>query len=245
MEVTSVSILQVHIKVTMNPEDMDTFVFCVAQKKTAARLAKEMTDLNTFCPERRPADKYGVPARFNVMSEVAEVAAAMFDSKMTAILNKYPDAVDAIHFSDQYTGPKPADDQVVTELPAGQKALMFTFNVVLPKGAPVDEAVEEMRPLMLLVFYFMDKVKRYRLSREAKNKAEKNRSKVTEAFWKSIHAARAEKAQEERERKRREVKERIREIEDPERQRKMEDRENRRDKKKNQPKMKQLKIKAM
>ena len=73
---------------------------------------------------------------------------------------------------------------------------------------------------MLLVLYFIDKVKRFRLSREAKNKAEKNRSKVQDAFWKSIHAAKAEKAQEERERKRRELKERIREIEDPDRQRK-------------------------
>ena len=77
-----------------------------------------------------------------------------------------------------------------------------------------------MKPLMLLVLYFIDKVKRFRLSREAKNKAEKNRSKVQDAFWKSIHAAKAEKAQEERERKRRELKERIREIEDPDRQRK-------------------------
>ena len=50
------------------------------------------------------------------------------------------------------------------------------------------------------------KVRRYKLSREAKNKADKNRAKVHEAFWKSIHAARAEKAAEEREKKRREMK---------------------------------------
>ena len=36
---------QVEIRVTMNPEDMDTFVFCLASKKSAARLAKEMTDI--------------------------------------------------------------------------------------------------------------------------------------------------------------------------------------------------------
>ena len=47
------------------------------------------------------------------MSEVAEVSAAMIDGKMTAILNKYPEMIDAIHFSDQYTGPKPTDDQVM------------------------------------------------------------------------------------------------------------------------------------
>ena len=37
----------------------------------------------------------------------------------------------------------------------------------------------------------------------------------------------------------------FREIDDPDKQRKMEERENRREKKKAQPKMKQLKIKAM
>ncbi len=102
-----------------------------------------------------------------------------------------------------------------------------------------------MKPLMLLVFYFIDKVKRYRLTREAKNKADKNRTKVAEAFWKSMHSARAEKAQEERERKKREIKERILEIEDPELARKMEERELRKEKKRNMPKAKQLKVKSM
>lgn len=235
---------QVHIKVNMNQDDMDTFVFALANKKAATRLAKEMSDLATFCPEKRSAEKYGVPPQFCIMSEIAEVSSAMLDPKMIAILNKYPDAVESIHLSDQYTGPKPQDDQALTELPEGKKVLIFTFNIIV-KNEPLEEAVENMKHLMLLVFYFMDKVKRYRLSREAKNKAEKNRSKVTEAFWKSIHASRAERAQEERERKRREIKERIKEIEDPEKQRKLEERELRREKKKAQPKMKQLKVKAM
>ena len=54
--------------------------------------------------------------------------------------------------------------QVVTELPEGQKVLIFTFNVVL-KDQTIEEAVDNMRPLMLLVFYFVDKIRRYRLSR--------------------------------------------------------------------------------
>ena len=36
---------QVEVRITMNPEEMDTFVFCLASKKSAARLAKEMTDI--------------------------------------------------------------------------------------------------------------------------------------------------------------------------------------------------------
>ena len=60
-----------------------------------------MMDISTFCPEKRSAEKYGVPAKFVLMSEMAEVAAGMIDAKMTAMLNKYPDAIDFIHFSDQ------------------------------------------------------------------------------------------------------------------------------------------------
>merc|ERR1712228_1169181 len=110
------------------------------------------------------------------------------------------------------------------------------------KDKSLEEAIEDTKPLMHLVFYCLDKVKRYKLSREAKNKADKNRTRVAENHWRSIHAAKAEKAAEERERKRREVKERIKEIEDPDKQRKMEERENRKEKKKNAPKMKQLKV---
>eukprot|EP00095_Tigriopus_kingsejongensis_P012234 maker-scaffold87_size395581-snap-gene-0.17 protein:Tk12234 transcript:maker-scaffold87_size395581-snap-gene-0.17-mRNA-1 annotation:"coiled-coil domain-containing protein 47" len=235
---------QVQIKVHLGRDDMDSFVFCVAHKKAAGGLSKEMADLATFCPERRPGEKFGLPTQFSVMSEMAEVASAMLDAKLMAMLNKYPDAIESVHVSDQYTGAKATDDQTPTELPEGQKVLICTFNIPL-KQHPLEEAVEGMKPHLLLVFYLMDKVRRYRLSREAKQKAEKNRTKVAEAFWKSIHSARAERAQEERERKKREIKDKIREMDDPDRQRKLEDREMRREKKKSGPKMKQLKVKAM
>ena len=91
----------------MSAEDMDSYVFCLAQKKSAIKLSKEMSDIMTFCPEKRPAqDKYGLPSNssYFIMSEISEVASAMLsDSKLLAMLNKYPDAIDSIHFSDQYT----------------------------------------------------------------------------------------------------------------------------------------------
>jgi hypothetical protein len=85
----------------MNAEDMDSFVFCLATKKTAAKLSKEIGDISTFCPEKRTADKFGVPDKFCIMSEIGEVSAAMIDAKLTAMINKYPDAIESIHFSDQ------------------------------------------------------------------------------------------------------------------------------------------------
>ena len=86
----------------MNPEDMDSYIFCLAQKKAAIKLSKEMTDIMTFCPEKKPAqDKYGLSSNssFYIMSEIPEVTTCMLsDSKMLAMLNKYPDAIDSIHF---------------------------------------------------------------------------------------------------------------------------------------------------
>jgi len=236
---------QIHIRVDMSPEEMDSFIFCIANKKSSLRLSKEMNDLATYCPERRPADKFEVPGSYFIMSEVAEVASAMLDAKLVSMFKKFPDAIDTIHFSDQFTGPKPGDDQQPLELPQGKKVLIFVFNILHGKNKTLEEAIEDTKPMMQLVFYCLDKVRRYKISREAKAKADKNRSKVAENHWKSIHAVKAEKAAEEREKKRREIKERIREIDDPDKQRKMEERENRREKKKAQPKMKQLKIKAM
>jgi len=232
---------QIHIRVDMSSEDMDNFIFAVASKKSSLKLSKDIYDINTYCPERKAAEKYGVQGSYFVMSEVGEIASAMLDAKLVSMFKKYPNVIDTIHFSDQYSGPKPTEDQQPMELPQGKKVLIFVFNLI----DITQTAIEDTAPLLHLVFYCIDKIKKYKLSRDAKTKADKNRSKVAENHWRSIHAQKAEKAAEERERKRREMKERIKEIEDPEKQRKMEERENRKEKKKNAPKMKQLKVKAM
>lgn len=112
---------QIHIKVTMNKEDMDSFVFAVASKKTSVHLSKEMADISQYCPERRSGDKYNIPSNFNVMTEIAEATSAMLDSKITAILNKYGDLIDYIHFSDQYSGVKQPEDSGALKLPDTQK----------------------------------------------------------------------------------------------------------------------------
>ncbi|XP_049950315.1 PAT complex subunit CCDC47 isoform X3 [Schistocerca serialis cubense] len=235
---------QVHIRVDMNKEDMDSFVFCIAAKKTALRLSKEMADLSVYCPERRSVEKYGLPASFNLLSEIAEASSALLDSKVVNVIKTHADMIDYIHFSDQYSGPKQPDDANLTKLPETKKVLLFNFNMIV-KGRQIDEAMEQMKPLMMLVIYCMEKVKRFRLSREAKNKAQKNRNRVDEAFLKTTHAARAEAAAARREEKKRQEKERILQEDDPDKQRKWEDREMKRQMKKKAPKMKQLKVKAL
>ena len=104
------------------------------------------------------------------------------------------------------------------------------------------DSVENMRPAFYMVFYCLERVKRFRLSKESKAKAEKNRLKVEEAFLKSTHMARAEAAAARREEKRRQEKEKILQEDDPEKQRKWEEKENKRLAKKRMPKMKAIKV---
>lgn len=116
---------QIHIKVTMNKEDMDAFIFCVASKKTAMYLSKEMADISVYCPERKPGDRYNLSTNFYVMSEIAEASSAMLDSKIMAVFNKYSNFIDYIHFSDQYSGVKQPDDSGTLKLPETQKVRYF------------------------------------------------------------------------------------------------------------------------
>ncbi|XP_056629966.1 PAT complex subunit CCDC47 [Diorhabda sublineata] len=235
---------QIHITVRMNKEDMDTFIFCLAAKKTAQQLVKDMADLSVYCPERKPGDKFNVSSSFNVMSEIGEATSAILDSKVSTVINKYPEYIDFIHFSDQYSGVKQTEDSGALKLPETEKVLMFNFNIPV-KGMSLEEACSKLTPLMNMVFYCIDKVKRIRLTKEAKTKADKNRQKVEEAFLKSTHQARAEAAAARKEEKRRLEKEKIMAEDDPERQRRWEIKEEKRQAKKRGPKMKQLKVKAL
>ncbi|XP_075750285.1 PAT complex subunit CCDC47 isoform X2 [Rhipicephalus microplus] len=262
---------QLVIRVTMSPQFMDGFVMCLATKKTAARLHKTMADLSTYCPEKKRPDKYGLPGNFTVLSEMGEVANAMLDQKVLSVIKRYEESIDYIHMSDQYSGPRLQEDTQPTKLPEVKKVLLFGFNVdaslsVIPwlrvktrlrhlssqRQQPVPglgrvsvEAVEGMKPLLQLVFYCIDKVRRFKLSKEAKQKSDRNRLKVEEEFLKTTHAQRQEAAQLKREERRRVEKERIMNEEDPDKQRKWEEREHRRELKRRTPKMKQLKVKTL
>ncbi|VDO92504.1 unnamed protein product [Soboliphyme baturini] len=99
------------------------------------------------------------------------------------------------------------------------------------KAIASEQSISDLKPLLLLVFYVVEKVRRFRLTRD-------------ESFLKTTHAQRQEAAQIRREERARERKEKLLAEEDPERQRKLEKLELKREMKKKQPRMKQLKIKA-
>lgn len=240
---------QVQIKVTLNEEDMDTFVFAVGNKKTMARLQKEMQDLSEFCSDKpKSGAKYGIPDSLAILTEMGEVTDGVMDSKMVHYITNHADKIESIHFSDQFSGPKVMQEEgQPLKLPETKKTLLFTFNVPgMGNTSPKD--MDSLLPLMNMVIYSIDKVKKLRLNREGKQKADRNRARVEENFLKQTHAQRQEAAQTRREEKKRAEKERIMSEEDPERQRRLEEAAQRREQKKiekKQMKMKQIKVKAM
>ncbi|XP_072944727.1 PAT complex subunit CCDC47 [Epargyreus clarus] len=227
------------IRVELGKDDSDPFVLCVAQKKIATRLSKEMQDLSVFCPERRPGDKHGLPGALAVMSECPEATGALLDARVCAALAQYHKHVQYVHVSDRYSGPKQMEETAVTKPPDTERVMLVSLALGPDGGG------DELRPLLLLVFYLMDKLKRLRLSKEALAKCEKRRQKVAEAWMRGAHAARAEQAAQRREEKRKQEKERILAEDDPEKQRRWELKEQKRQQKRKNPKMKQLKVKAL
>uniref|UniRef100_A0A2K6ANW6 PAT complex subunit CCDC47 n=1 Tax=Macaca nemestrina TaxID=9545 RepID=A0A2K6ANW6_MACNE len=239
----------VQIKVTMNDEDMDTYVFAVGTRKALVRLQKEMQDLSEFCSDKpKSGAKYGLPDSLAILSEMGEVTDGMMDTKMVHFLTHYADKIESVHFSDQFSGPKIMQEEgQPLKLPDTKRTLLFTFNVP-GSGNTYPKDMEALLPLMNMVIYSIDKAKKFRLNREGKQKADKNRARVEENFLKLTHVQRQEAAQSRREEKKRAEKERIMNEEDPEKQRRLEEAALRREQKKlekKQMKMKQIKVKAM
>lgn len=187
-----------------------------------------------------PETKYNVPSGFSVLSEIPEASAAILDSRVLAVLTKFGHLIDYIYISDQHTGAIPQEDSTTAlKMPDVRKELLVGFN--LPKANDMESA----KPLLVLVFYLLEKIKRFRLSKEGKNKADKNRQRVEDEFLKSTHSARAEAAAVRREEKRKQEKDRVMAEEDPEKQRRWEKKEQKRQLKRKAPKMKQLSVKAL
>nr|CAG4640984.1 EOG090X08PA [Eulimnadia texana] len=233
---------KVVVKIFMNEDEMDTYVMCLGQKKSATKLVKELADLSVFSPEKKSVEKFGLPSNFVLLNEIGEAASSLLDTRVCSTVNKFPELFDSIHISDQYSGPKLPEDTAPSKMPDVEKVLIFTFNLTTGGGKSLQDAVEAQRSAMQLVFYMVERVKRFRLSKEGKVKAEKNRQKVEEAFLKSTHMARAEAAAARREERRRQEKEKILQDDDPEKQRKWEEKEAKRMAKKKTPKMKAIRV---
>uniref|UniRef100_A0A915Q4V0 PAT complex subunit CCDC47 n=1 Tax=Setaria digitata TaxID=48799 RepID=A0A915Q4V0_9BILA len=226
---------KVIIRIDVDNNEMDSFVFAIGQRKSVTKIAKEKMDLSLFTVERKGVDRLGLPSSIVVYAEMFEAVNAIIDPAVLSVFRKYESAIDYFHFSDQYSGYKPSDGESFTRLPETSRVLFFAFKM--------SDDMTEIDALMRMVFHCFEKIRRYRLSREGKLKADKKRQSVQDAFLKTTHQARQEAAQARREEKTRERKQRLLEEEDPEKQRRLEKLEQKRDMKMRQPKMKQLKVK--
>ncbi|KAH7646709.1 coiled-coil domain-containing protein 47-like [Dermatophagoides farinae] len=235
------------IKSFLSADSMDNFVFCIAQRKIASKLSKETNDLATYCPERKNPEKYGITSdNYLLLNEIGEAASFILDSKIVSLLDKNDDLIEFIHISDQFSGARNDEtQQSTTKLPEVKKMLIISLNLPSQISSPNMDELDRLKPLLQMAFYMIDKLRRFRLSREKKLKSDRNRQKVEKLFLQSTHQQRQEAAQMKREEKRRAEKEKMLQEMDPEKQRKWEEKEYKREMKKKIPKMKQLKMKAM
>ncbi|TPP63470.1 Coiled-coil domain-containing protein 47 [Fasciola gigantica] len=228
----------------MEDAEMDGWVMAVGRKRRLQSLAKDHQDLSFFCPDKRGQRHPGLPESLTVLNEIPEAMTSMLNAPVCKFLTENEERVDYLFFSDQYTGPKPPQDEAPSaKLPVTQKVLIFAFRVG-NKGNIDSEEMEVCKSLFHFIFYIVEKVHRLRLSKEAKTKSERNRQRAHDSRLKSVHSQRQEAAQSRREERMRAVKERIMSEEDPDKARKLEEREQRKEKAKKMPRIKMLKSKG-
>jgi len=75
--------------IDFSKDDMETFVFCLAKKRSAAKLHRDMNDLGQFCVERKNADKKGLTGNYQILSEIGEVSTVLIDSRVADFIDKY------------------------------------------------------------------------------------------------------------------------------------------------------------
>lgn len=78
------------------------------------------------------------------------------------MLHKYSDIIESIHISDQFTGPQPAEQAEASMKPAETKKMITVSFFINEKTGNM----EDFKPLVQLVIYLVDKLKRFKLSRE-------------------------------------------------------------------------------
>lgn len=100
---------KIHIHMDISKDETDNFVLVVASKRAAMHLVRDTADISLYCPEKRPAEKFGLPSGFCVMSEIAEAASAILDTKVQHVFSKFAPHINYIHISDQFSGRKPQE----------------------------------------------------------------------------------------------------------------------------------------
>lgn len=227
-----------NLRVLLSSDGYENFVFCLAHKSYAAKLARDMVDINTFCPKRKSLTQLGIDVdRLFVMSELGDVNSFIFDAKTVNFLKQHGKSINYIHITDQYSTIKGEELSPAQRLASPKR--MATFSFALVRNS-IDNA-----EIIIFALNLLDRLRRFKLARDSKQRSDKNRQKITDILQKTEFSQRQEAAQAKKEELRRLEKERIYNEDDPEKQRRWERKEAKREQKKNKMRVKQLKVKAM
>lgn len=222
----------------LNQDGYENFVFCLAHKSLAPKLARELVDINTFCPKRKPISQYGIDSeRLFVMSELSDVCSFILDQRTVSFIKKYEQSIKFIHITDQFSTVRSEEVMAAQKLVNSKRMATFSFN--FPHKA------EERAEFLLFALSLLDRLRRFKLARDSKQKSDKNRQKINDIIQKTAFSQRQEAAQTKKEELRRLEKERIYNEDNPEKQRLWEKKEAKRDLKKNKMRVKKLKVKSM
>jgi hypothetical protein len=75
--------------IDFSKDDLETFVFCLAKKRCAAKLHRDMNDLSQFCSERKNAEKRGLSGNYQILNEIGEVSSIIIDNRVADFIDKY------------------------------------------------------------------------------------------------------------------------------------------------------------
>lgn len=221
-----------------NSEGYDNFVFCIANKVMAPRLARDMCDINVYCPKRKPISQCGVNSdRLFVMSETSDVVSYILDNYVTKFLETNEKLINYIHITDQYVIDRKEDETPALRLANSKRMAIFSFAIPSNPG----EASE----FVVFALYVLDRLRKFKLTRDSKQKCDKTRQKITGIQEKTALSLAQQKAKETKDALRRQEKEMMLTEEDPAKQRMWERKEAKRELKKSKMRVKQLKVKSM
>jgi hypothetical protein len=93
------------VKLFLNEEAMDTYVFCLTNRGAGLKQMRELNDVQTYCTQRK--DRMGLASdQLLILSELGDVASQLLDQSTLSFLNEEEASVNYIHISDQFCGPK-------------------------------------------------------------------------------------------------------------------------------------------
>lgn len=223
------------LRFLLREEGYDNFVFCLAHKRYAPSLARDMPDISTFCSKRKPISQYGVDSeKIFVMTELSDVASFILDDSTKNFVRLHEKEINFIHITDKYSVGRLEDAQAAQKLANPKRLATFSFSFPF-KASQSNEYIRFSLALL-------DRLRKFKLARDSKQKSDKNRQKITDIIQKAAFSQRQEAAQNKKDELRRAEKERIFSEDDVNKQRAWEKKEAKREHKKKM-RMKPIKIK--